>query len=70
MSLEGPGGRLSALTVELVRRWERTRPHWRDAKAEAFEKQTVEAIRSCAGVTVGAMRELDDLMCKIRRDCE
>ena len=70
MSLSGSGSRLSALTVELVRQWEQTRPHWRDARAEAFERQTVETIRSCAGAAVSAMQELDELMRKIGRDCE
>jgi hypothetical protein len=70
MSLQGPSGRLAELTVDLVRHWERTRPFWRDAKGETFEKNTVDAIRSCAGVAVGAMQELDELMRKIGRDCE
>lgn len=70
MSLEGQGGRLSALTSDLVRHWERTRPYWRDARGELFEKHTIAAIRDGVSVTVNAMQELDELMRTIRRDCE
>ena len=70
MSLEGQGGRLAALTADLVRQWERTRPFWRDARGELFEKRTIAAIRDGVSATVGAMQELDELMRTIRRDCE
>lgn len=70
MSLQAPSGRLAALTVDLVRHWERTRAYWRDARGEAFEKHTVDVIRASAGAAVGAMQELDELMRKIGRDCE
>lgn len=70
MSLQGPSGRLAALTVDLMRHWEQTRAAWRDARGAAFEKQTVDVIRACAGAAVGAMQELDELMRKIGRDCE
>ncbi len=70
MSLENQGGRLEALTVDLMRQWELTRPHWRDGKGEAFEKQIVDVIRTSVTATVDAMQELDVLMRTIRRDCE
>ena len=70
MSLEGQGGRLAALTSDLVRHWERTRPCWRDARGEMFEKRTLDPIRNGVSATVGAMQELDELMRTIRRDCE
>ena len=70
MNLQGPSGRLAALTADLVRHWEQTRPLWRDAKGEAFEKHTVDVIRAGAGAAVDAMQELNELMRKIGRDCE
>ena len=70
MSLEIQCGKLAAVTVELTRQWEQTRPYWLDAKCEAFEKDTLDTIRSGVNATLEAMRKLDELMRQIRRDCE
>ena len=70
MSLEGAGGRLSTLTVELMRNWERTRAAWRDSRGEAFGKHTIEAIRAGSSAAVDAMQRLNEMIRTIRRDCE
>ena len=55
---------------ELSEHWHATKVHWRDAKAQEFEKTYLEQL-PCLMTKTGAMiNELENLLRKIRKDCE
>lgn len=70
MSLAGTKSRTSALTKDLWLRWHETRNHWRDAKAEQFEKDHLSELFFNVDRTITAMEKLDELLAKVRKDCE
>jgi len=70
MSLSGSKGRLTGVTRELGLKWEETRATWRDQKAQEFEQRWLGELTVEMGKTVAAIEKLDELMRKIRSDCE
>lgn len=55
---------------ELSEQWHAVSTHWRDAKAQEFEKVYLEPIPGLVNKTGAAMNELETLLKKIRKDCE
>jgi hypothetical protein len=70
VSLAGNKSRLSALTNELMVRWEETKNHWRDEKSEEFEKRYLVELLAAVERAGNSITELDKLLAKIRKDCE
>ncbi|MGV3663235.1 MAG: hypothetical protein ACO1TE_23890 [Prosthecobacter sp.] len=55
---------------ELSEQWHAVSVHWRDAKAQEFEKLYLEQIPALVNKTGAAMNEIEVLLKKIRKDCE
>lgn len=55
---------------ELTQHWHTTRTHWRDAKALEFEKNYMEPLPALITKTGAMIGELENLLQKIRKDCE
>ena len=70
MSLSGSKGRLAGVTRELSVKWEDTKGTWRDQKAQQFEQHYLAELTVEMAKTVSAIEKLDELMRKIRSDCE
>jgi ribosome-binding factor A len=70
MNLSGSKSRLVAVTKELSKRWEDTKNHWRDAKAQEFELRYMSELFAHVDKTVTVMEKLDELLNKVRHDCE
>ena len=70
MSLSGSKGRLNGITRELTLKWEDTKVSWRDLKAQEFEQRYVRELLVEMGRTMAALEKLDELLRKIRNDCE
>jgi uncharacterized protein YukE len=70
MSARESSGRLAHALKDLVNAWDRTRVHWRDAKAVQFEKEWLEQLPQEITSASEAIDELGSLLKKIRRDCE
>ena len=70
MSLLGSKARLSGITKELWLAWHETRNHWRDAKSEEFERQYLSELFIGIDRTISTMEKLDELLAKVRKDCE
>lgn len=70
MNLSGNKSRLMSLTKELSFRWQETREHWRDAKAEEFQRRFMQELFPRVNQAVTAMEKLDELFTRIRKDCE
>jgi len=70
MSLGGSKNRLVALTKELSQRWEDTRNYWRDAKSQEFDQRYMAELAASVDTTITVMEKLNELLVKVRKDCE
>ena len=70
MSLSGSKNRLVAITKELSNRWDETKNYWRDAKAQEFEQRYMAELFANVDKTITVMDKLNELVTKVRNDCE
>jgi len=70
MSLSGSKNRLIAITKELSNRWDETKNYWRDAKAQEFEQRYMVELFANVDKTITVMEKLNELVTKVRNDCE
>jgi hypothetical protein len=70
MSLSGNRSRLAAITKELALRWEETKNYWADAKSQEFEAKYMDELLPRVDKTVTVIEKLDELLTKVRSDCE
>ena len=70
MSLSGYRSRLAASARELALQWEQTRSYWRDAKSEEFHRRYIAELLAQVDRTIPAIEKLDQVLGKVRSDCE
>lgn len=70
MSLAGTKARLSGTTKELWLNWHETRKYWKDAKSEEFERQHLSELFLGIDRAISTLEKLDELLAKVRKDCE
>ncbi|MCB1234696.1 MAG: hypothetical protein KDM91_06465 [Verrucomicrobiae bacterium] len=70
MSVNASRSRLAAVTKELGVHWRNTRERWRDAKSEEFERRYLEELFESVNSSLTVMEKLDNLIHKVRKDCE
>ena len=70
MSLSGSKSRLSAVTKDLWMEWEQARNHWQDAKAREFHNKYMQDLFISVEKTITVIEKLDELLKKVRKDCE
>jgi hypothetical protein len=70
MSMAGSKARVVGLTKELSLKWEETKNYWRDAKAQEFERKYLVELFAGVDKTVGVVEKLDELLKKVKKDCE
>lgn len=70
MNLSGSKGRLNGAARELARKWELTKNDWRDAKCLEFEHRYLQELFAGVDKTVAIIDKLDELLKKVRNDCE
>ena len=70
MNLSGNKGRLVGLTRDISLRWAETKEHWRDAKSAEFERRFMAELSASVNRTVIILDKLEELLNKVRNDCE
>jgi hypothetical protein len=70
MNLSGVKSRLAGITKELATRWDETRNHWKDAKSREFEQRYMTELFANVERTITVFEKLDELLAKVRKDCE
>ncbi len=70
MNLTASKNRLVALNKELSSRWEETRNSWRDTKNLEFEQRYMSELFANVDRTITALDKLNELLTKVRNDCE
>lgn len=70
MSARTSASQLSQSVKELLVEWDRTLSEWRDAKSREFQESYLAELPIHVARTAAAMEEIDDVLRKVRKDCE
>ncbi len=70
MNPSGIKNRLVSLTKGLATRWDETKNYWKDAKSQEFEQRYMTELFANVDKTVTVLEKLDELLAKVRKDCE
>jgi hypothetical protein len=70
MNLSGNKSRLVGLTRDILLRWAETREHWRDARSQEFDRRFMAELDASVNRTVLILDKLDEVLKKVRSDCE
>jgi hypothetical protein len=70
MNLQGNKSRLAGLTRNLSLRWNETKNYWHDAKSAEFDHRFMQELFPRVNKAAAAIEKLDELLKKIRKDCE
>ena len=70
MSSGGSRSKLMASAKDLSRKWEETKNYWRDAKCEEFDRHYMQELLGRIEKAAMVMEKLDELLTKVRKDCE
>lgn len=62
--------RLAMVTKDLLIQWQQTRESWTDAKGLEFERKYLEELKAGVDNAVIIIEQLENLLTKIRKDCE
>jgi hypothetical protein len=70
MSAIGSKSKLIAAAKELSLKWQDTKTYWRDEKSLEFERRYLQELFINVDKAVSVIEKLDELLKKIRTDCE
>ena len=70
MNLNANKNRLVGITRELLLQWDETKNYWHDDKAREFEHRYIEALSQSVDRAVNVIEKLDEILKKVRSDCE
>ncbi len=70
MSAVGSKGRLLGASKELALKWEETKNYWRDERSQEFERKYMQELFAGMDKTIMVIEKLDELLKKVRSDCE
>ena len=70
MNLSGGKGRLVGSARELSQKWAETKNYWRDERSREFEHRYLDDLFIRVDKTVAIMEKLDEILKKVRNDCE
>ena len=68
--MSGSKSRLVGLTQEISLQWAETKNYWRDVKSEEFERLFMAELSAHVNRTVVVLSQLDELLKKVRSECE
>jgi hypothetical protein len=70
MNVSGSKSRLAAISKELSLRWDETKEYWKDAKSYEFEQRYLTELFARVDKTVTVIEKLDELLNRVKSDCE
>ena len=70
MSAISNKARLITAAKELSSKWENTKNYWRDEKSAEFERKYLQELFLSVDKAVAVIEKLDELLKKVRKDCE
>lgn len=70
MTASGIKNRLMSLTKTVAARWDETKNYWKDTKCQEFEQRYMDELFATVDKTVTVLEKLDEVLAKVRKDCE
>ena len=70
MSMGGSKARLMGTTRELLLQWGETKNQWRDARSSEFDLRYMQELSAHVERAVTVIEKLDEILKKVRHDCE
>jgi len=70
MNVSGSAANLVQSLKNLTNEWEMTKSFWHDVKSQEFERTYLEPLPGHIAMAITVMEEIDQLLKKIRSDCE
>jgi tRNA uridine 5-carbamoylmethylation protein Kti12 len=70
MNLGGNKSRLIGLTRDILLRWDETKVHWHDTRSDEFDRRVMQELFAHVNRTVLIVEKLDEVLKKVRNDCE
>ena len=70
MNTRSSATNLVGAVKQLTTEWEAAKTHWRDVKAQEFERAYLEQLPGQIARAMAAIDEIDLLLRKVRADCE
>jgi len=70
MNPSGIKNRLGSLTKGLATRWDETRNYWKDTKSQEFDQRYMSELFANVDKAVTVFEKLDEILAKVRKDCE
>lgn len=70
MSIAANKARLRTITRDIATEWRTTHEKWRDTKARQFEREYMDELYAGVENATGVISQLDDIVRRIKKDCE
>jgi hypothetical protein len=70
MNVAGNAANLMQALKDLRLEWEQTQAYWRDVKSEEFSRKYLEQLPNDVSRTALVIKEIGELLNKVRGDCE
>jgi len=70
MNLNANRTRLERLTKDLLLKWDLTKSYWKDARSDEFERRYLRELEAQVDGATAVIEKLNELLTKVRRDCE
>lgn len=70
MSTAGSAANLVQAARDLSNQWQQAKVYWHDVKSQEFERNYIEGLPIQVEHAVAAMEELENILRKVRSDCE
>jgi hypothetical protein len=70
MSMSGNKGRLMGLTRDISLEWAETKNYWRDVKSQEFDSRFMTELSAHVNRAILVLEQMEDLLKKVRSDCE
>jgi hypothetical protein len=70
MSVKSSRGSLAKAVRDLHVSWHQTQNYWRDDKAKEFDEKYITPLPDAINSASSIIEELDQILTKIKRDCE
>lgn len=70
MSVKSSRGSLAKAVRDLHVAWQQTENYWRDDKAREFDERYIAPLPDAINSASSIIEELDQILTRIRRDCE
>jgi hypothetical protein len=70
MNLIASRTRLQALAKDLLLKFEETKSTWHDVRSQEFERKYLQELGARVEKSISAIERLDQVLNKVRNDCE